>query len=456
MTTNSGQYAPVFLPRETPPWQPQSTGSQRVGHDWNNPARIDTRVFLPVAALPQWELSVKMAQLLSLWGPWRHQVCRDILHHRSYGPIRVFFQASCSWRSVGLFGQSFSVAPPIQARRGFPCLGSFSVVQCIRHIEGSSWLGSYSVVQCIRYSMGQPLYCSVPHASMWGERGSGDGSTPYTWLSRIALLPWLLSFPPQAFPLTVCSLTSPQSVSHSLQQPSSWDYSTIPKLKLPAAAPSRGPSSLSRVCIAAAKTVWFSFYLGCHRSAVTLSAFLLWLRQLPQCGDWTPASVPPPTKGRSSPTNTPVFPPTSFILPSFAWFYIFFPSDQVLLSAFSWYSACTCVWRYIPDVSMERDVLQVHLLLHHLVLSQSNFLILMPWIQSYLISFHVLSSPCWKLGFMTVSNQEINFRFNFATCSILFFRYLDVDFLHRCSYTTYEDMIWYLFPKSLLDLSAHS
>ena len=36
--------------------------------------------------------------------------------------------------------------------------------------------------------------------------------------------------------------------------------------------------------------------------------FLLWLRQLPWCGDWTPASVPPPSEGRSSPTNTPVFP----------------------------------------------------------------------------------------------------------------------------------------------------
>ena len=38
--------------------------------------------------------------------------------------------------------------------------------------------------------------------------------------------------------------------------------------------------------------------------------FLLWLRQLPRCGDWTPASVPPRAEGRSSPTNTPVFPPS--------------------------------------------------------------------------------------------------------------------------------------------------
>ena len=39
--------------------------------------------------------------------------------------------------------------------------------------------------------------------------------------------------------------------------------------------------------------------------------FLLWIRQLPHCEDWTPASDPPPAKGRSSPTNTPVFPPSS-------------------------------------------------------------------------------------------------------------------------------------------------
>ena len=41
--------------------------------------------------------------------------------------------------------------------------------------------------------------------------------------------------------------------------------------------------------------------------------------------------------------NTPVFPPSSFILLSFVWFYIFFSSGQVFLSALSWCSACTSV-----------------------------------------------------------------------------------------------------------------
>ena len=90
----------------------------------------------------------------------------------------------------------------------------------------------------------------------------------------------------------------------SQQQPYLWNCSKIPKLQLPAAAPSRKLASVSGVCVAAASTVWFSFHLGCHRSAVSLSALnvLLWLRQLPRCGDQTPVSVPPPAEGRSSPT----------------------------------------------------------------------------------------------------------------------------------------------------------
>ena len=99
-------------------------------------------------------------------------------------------------------GQSSSMAPPVQALRGLPCLGSLSVVLQIRHIEGppgwgptlvqwgpsllfcrshrgAPWLGSYSVVQCLRHLMGQTLYCSAADAGMWGERGHGAGFTPF-------------------------------------------------------------------------------------------------------------------------------------------------------------------------------------------------------------------------------------------------------------------------------------
>ena len=97
---------------------------------------------------------------------------------------------------------------------------------------------------------------------------------------------------------------------------------------------------------------------GCSKDCLILipfrlphiSCFILSLKcfssdsdNCPQCGDWSPASFPPPTKGRSNPTNTPIFPPSSFVLRSFVWFYIFFSSGQVLLSALSWCSACTSV-----------------------------------------------------------------------------------------------------------------
>ena len=58
MATSIGQYTPAFLPGEPPsltekPGRPQSTGSQRVGHDRSNPRHTGTRYFLLVAALPQ-------------------------------------------------------------------------------------------------------------------------------------------------------------------------------------------------------------------------------------------------------------------------------------------------------------------------------------------------------------------------------------------------------------------
>ena len=165
MATSIGQYAPVFLPGEPPsltekPGRPQSTGSQRVRHDQSDPVCIDARgfIFWPVAALPQCSLCVKVAQLIGLWRPWQCKVFRDMdfLCQRSYGPIRVFFRASCSWQSEGLFGQSFSIALPAQALRGLPFLGSFSVVWCVRHVQGAPWPGFYSVDWYIRHLKGHP------------------------------------------------------------------------------------------------------------------------------------------------------------------------------------------------------------------------------------------------------------------------------------------------------------
>ena len=142
----------------------------------------------------------------------------------------LFFQASCSWWSEDLFGYSFSIALPIQALRGFPCLGSFSVVRCIRHIEGppgwsptrrsalqslkgATWVGSYSVVQCIRCLMDQPLYCSAADAGVWGRERL------WWWLQPLCVIhqyhlasmaAWLSS---TGVSTIISSLTSPRSIS---------------------------------------------------------------------------------------------------------------------------------------------------------------------------------------------------------------------------------------------------
>ena len=89
--------------------------------------------------------------------------------------------------------------------------------------------------------------------------------------------------------------------------------------------------------------------------------FLLWLRQLPWCGDQTPASVPPPTEDRSSPTNTPVFLLSSLVQPSFVLFYIFFSAGQVLLSVPSWCPACTSVSEGVFLMCPWREIYTLHL-----------------------------------------------------------------------------------------------
>ena len=147
-----------------------------------------------------------------------------------------------------------------------PCILAHQV------LKGAPWVGSCFVVQCVRCLMGQPLYCSAADAGMWGKRGYSDGSTP-TRDSAVLLCfhscPAFLHrhFPPQSPPLTPLD----QSL-RSHQQPSPWDCSTIPKLQLPATAPSRELASLSRVSVAGARTICFSFHLDCHRSTVSPSA----------------------------------------------------------------------------------------------------------------------------------------------------------------------------------------
>ena len=136
----------------------------------------------------------------------------------------------------------------------------------------STIIVSYSADQHIRHLMGQTLYCSAADTDMWGDRGYGDGSTLYAWLSSITLLPRLPGFPPQEFLTKISSLTTPGSISrvnsspHPGIVPQSLNSSSQ-LLPLPGdLCPCLG------VHMAVARTVWFSFHLGCQRSAVSLSA----------------------------------------------------------------------------------------------------------------------------------------------------------------------------------------
>ena len=85
---NTPQYSCLENPLTEKPGSPQSTGLQRDEHDQSDPVCIHARFFfLPVAALPQRELSMKVA-----CGDHGGALCRDTdcLHSRSYDPICLF------------------------------------------------------------------------------------------------------------------------------------------------------------------------------------------------------------------------------------------------------------------------------------------------------------------------------------------------------------------------------
>ena len=154
-----------------------------------------------------------------------------------------------------------------------PCLGSFSVFPSGRHIEGdplagvllcrlahqalkgAHWVGSYSVVQLFRHLMASlsivqlpVLVCGEREATVMAPPPTRDSAVLPCFHGCLAFLHW--HFPPQSHP------SRPLNPSLcSQQQPSPWDCSTIPKLQLPATAPSRRPVFLSWVCTAAARTV---------------------------------------------------------------------------------------------------------------------------------------------------------------------------------------------------------
>ena len=156
---------------------------------------------------------------------------------------------------------SFSIAPPIkhsegspvwgpslllarQAHKGAPRLRSYSVDWCTRHLEGT--LGAALLCSLVCQSLSGPV--SVLFSGRCWCVGREDILMAPPPKCESAVLPCFHGspaffhryFPPQSPP------SHPFSPSLcSQQQPSPWDCSTIPKLQLPVAAPSRAPVSLS-------------------------------------------------------------------------------------------------------------------------------------------------------------------------------------------------------------------
>ena len=141
-----------------------------------------------------------------------------------------------------------------QAHRGAPLTGVLLCRSAHQALKGAPWVGSYSVVQCVRRLMGQlsvvqlpMLACGEREAMVMAPLSTHDSAVSPCFHCCLAFLH--RHFPPQSPPSPPLNLSL-----HSQQQPSPCDLSILPKLQLPAAAPSRGPSSLSGVCTAAART----------------------------------------------------------------------------------------------------------------------------------------------------------------------------------------------------------
>ena len=137
-----------------------------------------------------------------------------------------------------------------QAHRWAPLAGVLLCRSACQALNGAHWVGSYSVLQCVSISTVQllMLVCGEREAMVMAPPPMHDSAVLPCFHGCMAFLH--RHFPPQS----PCSHPLDLSL-HSQQQPSPWDYSTIPKLQLPATAPSRGPTFLSGVCMAAARTV---------------------------------------------------------------------------------------------------------------------------------------------------------------------------------------------------------
>ena len=176
---------------------------------------------------------------------------------------------------------------------------------------------------------------------MWGERGYGDGSSTYAWLSSITLLPWLPDFPPPAFHTTISSFPPPSSVSQqstAALTPQSL-ISSSQMLHLPEDLhPCPGMYGCSKECLILIplrlpQISYFTLSLKCFSSNSD---------NCPDVGLGPLLQFPNLQRAGAVLLMLLFFPqslcPTEFCVS----LYILF-SGQVLLSALSWCSACTPV-----------------------------------------------------------------------------------------------------------------
>ena len=223
--------------------------------------------------------------------------------------------------------------------------------------------------------MGQPFYCLAADAGLWGERGYDDGSTPSTWLSIASKAAWLsstgishhslLPHSPSIHLSTVNSSPgtgiAPQSLNPS-SQPLHLSGDLCPSL---GCVYDCGKDCLILIPVRLPQVRCFTLNLKCFSSDSDTC---------PAVGIGPLLQFPHPRSAGPAPLTLLFF----ALVPSSYW-YLCGCICSFLLIGYSCPSQLVfcmhfCVWWCIPDVSVERDVLHVHLLLHHLVLPHSSIL----------------------------------------------------------------------------------
>ena len=268
------------------------------------------------------------------------------------------FKPLIGWRSEGYFGQSSSVIPLLQTWRT-PLPGVLLCCSVHQAHRGAS----LAVDWHIRHLKGHPGWCPPLFFSVLAFDGPACLTAQLSMLAcpeREALV--------MALPLSVTQ-------QYRLASKATWISSTgfshhtlflhIPLICLsvvisspyPGIAPQfLNPSSqpvhlLGDLCPCPGCVYGKDCLILIQFRPPQVSCFTLSLKCFSSDSDNCPNMgiglllefLHPSTRGMSSPTNTLLFHPTSFVLPSFFWVHIFLSTGQVLLSTLSWGPAGTSV-----------------------------------------------------------------------------------------------------------------